>query len=186
MQTYYLLESKIRRHVCHINKYLNTSYQVCLSSSIPKSFMISINQLALVWPTLESRELVGGAVSSRRVCRLVLAVPWPGWARGSPLPMFPRDCTLTMPVTGAFRGPQSSGAARKLLRAKGHWCFVFFSIGVVGGDGSRRRSWGICTEVSRELCVFSVFWEDFGAKCRASCCSGVFELYPRVVTCCYA
>jgi hypothetical protein len=63
-------------------------------------------------------------------------------------------------ATGAFRGPQSSGAARKLLRVKGAWCFVSVSIGVVGGDGSRRRSRGICIEVFKELRVFYVFWRS--------------------------
>jgi hypothetical protein len=57
---------------------------------------------ALAWPTLESWELFGGAVYSRRVRRLVLAVPRPGWARGSPRPMFPIDCALAVRGDGCF------------------------------------------------------------------------------------
>jgi hypothetical protein len=90
----------------------------------------------------------------------------------------PKFATLPFKA-GLMRGPQSSVAARKLVRVMVMWCLVSFE-DVLGGD-SRRRSMAFSAKGCRVLLVVSVFLEVLCVKCRDSWFSRVFCLVLRVV-----
>jgi hypothetical protein len=92
------------------------------------------------------------------------------WRRGDPgklgiLPGRRSPKFVTLPFkAGPNRGPQSSIAARKLVRIMAWWCLVS---SVLGG-GSRRRTIVVNAKGSRVKFVFSFFLEVLCVKCRGS------------------
>jgi hypothetical protein len=131
-------------------------------------------------------------VGGGRRAALLIFVNFVGWRRWcgdpdklgvSPGRRSPKFATFPF-TAGANRGPQSSCAARKLLRVTMLRSFVSASVDCFGGGGLWRLVLALGAEASKELFVFPYFLEVLCVKCHDSWCFWGVLYGLRVVTLC--